>query len=201
MKKIQILLVAFSGVLLATPALAQQRGGYIGAGFMSSSTNNASDFATAANGLSGSGDKSATGLKVYGGYMFGRYGVEGGYYELGTYNVKFGATTTDKFKTTAITVSAVGSFPLGTAFNLNGKLGLAFTNADYTCVQACGAPFVNTSKSDVAPLLGIGVGWQATRNFSLHGDLEIFTGVRHAAGGVEDKSDYTAFSVSAQYNF
>jgi OOP family OmpA-OmpF porin len=198
----RILLVVLSGMFLATPALAQQRGGYVGAGIVSASTDNASDFATTVNGPAGSGDKTATGLKVYGGYMFSPYvGVEAGYYDLGTYDVKFGATKTDEFKTTAFAVSAVGSWPLGTAFNLNGKLGLAFTSVDYTCVVACGGPFVNTSKSDVSPLLGIGVGWKATRNFSLRADLEYFSDVNHAVSNVESKFSYTAFSVSGQYNF
>jgi len=201
MKKIRILLVMLTSAFLATPALAQSAGGYVGAGFLSASTNNASDFATAFNGPTGSGDKSATGLKVYGGYMWGRYGVEAGYYGLGTYEVKLGGTKTDEFKTTALTVSGVGSWPLGTAFNLNGKLGLAFTSVDYTCVVGCGGLFVNTSKSGVSTLLGIGLGWQATKDFSLRADLELFTGVKHGVSTVEAKYGYTAFSVSGQYNF
>lgn len=200
MKKIRILLVVLSGMFLATPALAQT-GGYVGAGFLSASTNNASDFATA-EGPGFSGDKSATGLKVYGGYMWGRWGVEGGYYDLGTYDIKFGGAKTDKFKTSAITVSGVGSWPLGTAFNLNGKVGLAFTSADYTCVLGCGGPiFVDTKKSGVSLLVGGGVGWQATKSFSVRGDLELFNNVKHAAGIASNDASYTTFSVSAQYNF
>src|SRR6266571_2343091 len=188
MKKIRILVVVFSGVLLATPALAQQGGGYVGAGFLSASTNNASDFADV---FGGKGDKSATGLKVY-----------GGYYDLGTYDVKSGATKTDEFKTSAFAVSAVGSWPFGTEFDFHGKLGLAFTSADYTCKVVCGGPvFVNTSKSGSSLLLGVGVGWKATRNFSLVADFELFSKVKHAAGIASNDADYTTFSVSGQYNF
>ncbi len=202
MKKIQILLVVLSGMFLATPALAQQGGWYVGAGFLSASTDNANDFAKVFV-VNGTGDKSATGLKVYGGYMFRPYlGVEAGYYDLGSYDVKSGATKTDEFKTSAFAVSAVGLWPFGTGFNLHGKLGLAFTSADYTCKVACGgAVFVNTSKSDVSPLLGIGVGWKATRNFSVVADLELFSSVNHAAGIASNKADYTVLSVSGQYNF
>ncbi|SRR6266567_5106309 len=200
MKKIRILVVVFSGVLLATPALAQQGGGYVGAGFLSASTNNASDFADV---FGGKGDKSATGLKVYGGYMFRpNLGVEAGYYDLGTYDVKSGATKTDEFKTSAFAVSAVGSWPFGTEFDFHGKLGLAFTSADYTCKVVCGGPvFVNTSKSGSSLLLGVGVGWKATRNFSLVADFELFSKVKHAAGIASNDADYTTFSVSGQYNF
>ncbi len=202
MKKIRILLAALSSVFLATPALAQSAGGYVGAGFLSASTNNASDFATVVAGPGFSGDKSATGLKVYGGYLWGQYGVEAGYYGLGSYEVKSGGTKTDEFKTTAFTVSGVGSLPLDKAFNLHGKLGLAFTSADYTCVVACGGPiFVNTKKSGVSPLLGIGLGWQATNSFSLRADLELFNNVKHAAGIQSNDASYTALSVSGQYNF
>jgi hypothetical protein len=193
--------VVLSGLFLATPALAQQGGGYVGAGFVSASTNNASDFASAFV-VNGSANKSATGLKVYGGYLWGRYGLEAGYYDLGTYDVKSGGVKTDKFKTSAITVSGVGSLPLGNAFNLNGKLGLAFTSADYTCVLGCGgAIFVNTSKSGVSLLLGGGLGWQATKSFSLRGDLEFFNNVQHAAGIAKNDASYTTLSVSGQYNF
>jgi OmpA-OmpF porin, OOP family len=201
-KKIQLLLVVLLGAFLAIPALAQQRGGYVGAGFLSASTDNAADFSKAANGSGASGDRSATGLKVYGGYMIRPYvGVEAGYYSLGTYDVKAGAAKTDEFKTSAFAVSAVGSWPLGAAFYVHGKLGLALTSVDYTCVQACGGVFVSTSKSDVSPLIGVGVGWRATRNFSLVADLEIFSGVNHAVSSDEHKADYSTLSVSAQYNF
>ena len=199
MNKIRILFVVLSGVFLATPAFA---GGYVGAGFLSASTKNADDFSAAANGPGGSGDKSATGLKVYGGYMWGRYGVEAGYYGLGTYEVKGGGVKTDEFETTAIAVSAVGSWPLGTAFSLNGKLGVAFTSADYKCVQGCGGPiFVNTKESGSSLLIGIGVGWQATKSFTVRGDFEVFTNVKHAAGIASNEANYNTFSVSGQYNF
>lgn len=201
-KTIRVLLVVLSGLFLATPASAQQQGGYIGAGFMSVSTDNANDFAPF-NGPGSTGDQTATGLKVYGGYMWGRYGLEAGSYDLGTYDVKNGAgAKSDQFKTSALTVSGVGSWPLGNALNLYGKVGLAFTTADYTCVLGCGGTFVNTSKSDVSPLIGIGLGWQATKGFSLRGDLEIFTNVRHAVGTLlTNDASYTVLSVSAQYNF
>jgi hypothetical protein len=200
-KKIRILFLVLCGVFLATPALAQPLDGYVGAGFVSVSTKNASDFADAFV-VNGSGDKSATGLKVYGGYLWNGYGLEAGYYDLGTYEVKLGGIKMDEFKTTAFTVSGVGSWPLGTALNLNGKVGLAFTSADYTCVQACGGTFVNTSKSGVSALLGIGLGWQATKSFSLRADLEHFFDVKHAAGTLlTNDASYTALSVSGQYNF
>jgi len=201
MKKIRILVAVFFGVLLATPALAQV-GGYVGAGFLSASTDNANDFGKAIIPPE-TGDKSATGLKVYGGYMFRPYlGVEAGYYDLGTYDVKAGSLKTDEFKISALAVSAVGLWPFGTGFNVHGKLGLAFTSADYTCKVGCGGlVFVNTSKSDVSPLLGVGVGWKATRNISVVADLELFSSVKHAAGIASNDADYTVFSVSGQYNF
>jgi len=201
-KKIQILLVVLSGVFLATPALAQQ-GGYVGAGFLSASTKNADDFAVVFTGPGASGDKSATGLKVYGGYMWGRYGLEAGFYDLGTYDVKNSVgTKTDEFKTSAVTVSGVGAIPLNPALNLYFKLGLAFTSAVYTCKVGCGGPvFVNTSQSGVSTLLGVGLGWQVTRTFVVRGDLEIFDNVKHAAGIASNDATYTTFSVSGQYNF
>ena len=204
MRKILTLLAALAAALLMTPAQsqAQTSGAYAGVGVMSVWTNNAKEFARSTYGFSGSGDDTATGLKVYGGYLWpSRFGVEVGYYDLGSYDVKDFGAKTDEFALNAFTVSGVFAMPIGRNFDFNAKAGIAFTNADYTCVSGCGFPYVNTSKSGTAGVLGAGVGWRIAPNFSLRADYEYFGDVRHAVGSIEADYGYGALSLSAQVRF
>lgn len=202
MQKILPLLAALAVACLMTPAQAQTRGGYAGAGVMSVWTNNAKDFASATYGFTGSGDDTTTGFKVYGGYLWpSRFGFEVGYYDLGSYDVKDFGAKTDEFAVNAFTVSGVFAMPFGGNFDFNAKAGIAFTNVDYTCVTVCGFPYVNTSKSGTAGVIGAGVGWRVAPNFSLRADYEFFGGVRHAVGSIEADYDYGAFSLSALVRF
>jgi len=202
MQKTLPLLAALTAACLMTPAQAQTPGSYAGIGVMSVATDNASDFASAIYGASGSGDDSTNGLKIYGGYVFpNRFGIEAGYYDLGSYDVRGFGILQDEFKVSAFAVSGTYTLPMGASFDAIFKLGLAFTSADYTCVTGCGGAFVNTSESGAAGLLGAGVGWRVAPNFTLRADFEVFSGVPHAAGGQDVDYDYTAFSVSGQFNF
>jgi len=199
MRKILALLAALAAASLTTPAQAQTSGAYAGVGLMSVSTDNARDFAAT---YATSGDGSATGFKIYGGYLWpSRFGIEVGYYDLGTFEVRTGTAKSDEFKTNAMAVSGVFATPFAPNFDFNAKLGIAFTNVDYTCVTACGGIFVNTSKSGVAGVLGAGVGWRVAPNFSLRADYEVVSGVTHSVGGLEADYGYGALSVSAQLKF
>ena len=198
MRKILPLLAALAAACLMTPAQAQSPGGYAGVGIMSVTTDNASEFA-AVNATSG--ERTATGLKVYGGYMWNRFGVEAGYYDLGSYDVFTGGAKTDEFATTATAVSAVFAMPFANQFAFNAKLGIAFTSADYTCISLCTSSIFSSSKSGIAGLFGAGVGWRPAQNFTLRADLEIFSDILHRAGVFEAYYPYSAFSVSGQFNF
>ncbi len=204
MKQATFLVALFAGAFLAAQAQAQMApmrasGGYAGAGVMTVHTDNAKEFA---NTFGGTGDDTATGLKVYAGYLWpSRFGIEVGYYDLGSYEVKNAGAKTDEFAVNAFTVSAVFATPIGRNFDFNAKLGIAFSNADYTCFTLCGGNFVNTSKSGTAGLLGAGVGWRIAPNFSLRADYEWFGGVKHAVGALEVDYGYGALSLSAQLKF
>jgi OOP family OmpA-OmpF porin len=205
MKRILPLLAALAAIFLVNPAQAQMRhsGGYAGVGAMSVSTDNASDFAAVFIGPAGSGDKSATGLKVYGGYVFpSRFGIEGGYYDLGTYEVRTGGAKSDEFQVSAFAVSGTYTLPMGASFDANFKLGLAFTSVDYSCISGCGGLFFSSSKSGVAGLMGAGVSWNAAPNMAVRADFEYFGGVPHAVGSLPEANyGYGVFSLSAQYQF
>lgn len=199
MRKILPLLAALAAACLVTPAQAQTDGGYAGIGVMTVSTDNARDFAAT---FATSGDGSANGLKIYGGYLWpSRFGIEVGYYDLGSYEVRTGTAKSDEFKTNAMAVSGVYATPFAGNFDFNAKLGIAFTNVDYSCVTGCGGIFVNTGKSGVAGVFGAGVSWRVAPNFSLRADYEVIGGVTHSVGGLEADYGYGALSLSGQVKF
>jgi OmpA family protein len=199
MKK--VLLLPLLAACFAVPAQAQTQGGYIGLGALSASTDNAREFALVFGGTSA--DKTASGMRVYGGYLWNQYGIEAGYYDLGTYEVKEGALKSDDFKVSAVTVSGVLAIPLGSSVTLNGKLGIAFTSVKYRCypmVVSC-ATTPDTTESDIAAIFGAGIGWRPVRNFTLRADLESIGEVSHAAGLNTGLYPYTVLSISGQVNF
>jgi OOP family OmpA-OmpF porin len=206
MRKI-LLLLAACGAGLAAPVQAQVQGGYFGAGALSAFTDNARDFASA-SGATGA-DRSASGFKAFGGFLWqNRFGIEGGYYDLGRYEVTTGGVKSDDFSISAFAVSGVIAAPLGSSLLFTGKLGLAFTTAKFRCFRFCGfnenaldVDLVDTKVTDVSGLLGAGLGWRVSRNFSLRADFEYLGDVTHAVGLLEANFPYRVFSVSGQVNF
>jgi hypothetical protein len=199
LKRLLFLLLPLLAAAFAAPAHAQRQGGYFGAGALHASTDNAREFALAFGGTSA--DKTADGLKVYGGYLWNQFGIEAGYYDLGTYDVRTGTVKSDEFKVSAFAVSGVLAMPMGSRFTLNAKAGVAFTSVDYRCFAACGGNFVDTGESNVAGLLGAGVAWRPAPNFSLRADFEYLGDVTHSVGLLEAQYPYRIFSLSAQLNF
>jgi hypothetical protein len=200
MKKTAMLFALLAGALLATQASAQ--GAYAGVGVLQASTTTAEDFAAVFIGPGGSADGSASSFKVYAGYQWAsRFGVEAGYYDLGTYEVSTFGVKTDEFATTAFAISGTYALPMGTSFDLGFKFGIAFTNADYTCFSACGYPLISSGRSSSAGLFGVGVGWRLAPNFGLRADFEYFTGVEHSVGGIIGIYDYPTWSLSGEVRF
>jgi hypothetical protein len=198
MRKLLLLLLAACGASLAAPVEAQMQG-FFGVGGLAAQTDNAREFAREFGGTSA--DRSADGMKIYGGYQGRQFGVEAAYYDLGTYDVRAGTAKRDDFSVTAFTVSGMLALPLGPSFYLNGRLGIAFTSANYRCYFACGGDFVDTSESGVTGLIGGGIGWRITRNLSLRADFESIGPVSHAVGLIEAEYDYQLLSVGLQADF
>jgi hypothetical protein len=194
-----------AGALAAAPACAQSRGpggAYIGFGAMQTYTDNATAFAWSAIPFGGDADSSATGTKVYGGYVFpSRFGIEVGYYDLGTYDVRTFGVKSDEFSTTALAFSGTYGMPINPKVDLLFKLGIAFTDAQYRCFSSCGWPFVDTKHSDIAGLMGIGLGWRVAPSFSVRADYEYFGGVIHAVGSMQGNYGYSAVSLAGQFHF
>jgi hypothetical protein len=204
MKKTAFIAALLVGVLLGAQVQAQTRGtgGYFGAGVMQTYTDNASDFAWYSIPAGGSAEGSATGFKVYGGYVWpARFGIEVGYYDLGTYDVYTFGAKSDEFRTTALAFSGTFSLPFNPSAELLLKFGLAFTDADYRCLSSCGWPYVDTTYSDLAGIMGIGVGWRIAPSFSMRADWEYVGPVTHSVGGMIGEYGYSAVSIAGQFHF
>ena len=204
MRKAAFFVALLASALLAAQAHAQARGtgGYFGAGAMQVYTDNATEFAYFAIPAGGSADSSATGFKIFGGYVWpSRFGVEVGYYDLGTYSAYTFSTKSDEFKSSALAFSGTFSMPINPSVDVLLKLGFAYSDVDYRCFAFCGGNFVDTSHTDIAALMGIGLDWRIAANFSVRADWEYFGGVIHYTGGLMGEYSYSAVSIAGQFRF
>jgi OOP family OmpA-OmpF porin len=139
MKKIAI--AALLSTFIAAPALAAN--GYIG-------------LSAGQNKMDVSGVKESIAFSVFGGYSYNEYiAAELAY-------VNFGSADTNtagvSLKGSAASLSAVGSYPLGTDFSLFAKLGYASTS-----IEATGGS--SETKDDLT--YGIGAQYNASRDIGV----------------------------------
>lgn len=145
MKKIGMLFAVLAGAIAAGQSQAQQSTAYLGIGGGAVWTDAATSVARPTPGNMHD-EQIPNGLKIYGGRMWDHVGVEFGYYKLGKYDIiNVGGAVQDQLSTSAFAVSGVYSAPIGQGYVFNGKIGVAFTQAEYDCKVVCGAtPFINT---------------------------------------------------------
>jgi OmpA-like transmembrane domain len=201
MKKFSILAAVLGAVFAAGQAQAQSTTTYIGISGGAVYTDATTNVTTITGGMH---DESVpNGLKVFAGRLWGAYGVEFAYYDLGKYDfVDAGGATTDQLKTSAFAVSGIYSTPLGQGYSFNAKLGVAFTDARYDCKVSCGTPpFVDTTQKGTSSVYSIGLGWQAANSVMLRADFEHFGALHHAISTNRFKSPYDMFSLGVQFQF
>lgn len=194
MKRTAIVIAALAGALLASHAQAQQpgRGGYLGIGYGSVWSKGG----TIGNTIS---EDTVAGGRIFAGYMTSEYlGLEVGLHNLGKYEaLEIGTgVKTDEFKTTAVSVAGVLSVPVGGGYYFNGRLGLAFTNVEYDCLQDCVGTFVDAKKRGTSGLLGLGLGARLGQSIEARIDFDHFGSVHHAVGNTEYKDSYDILSVN-----
>jgi hypothetical protein len=199
-RRTAILIAVLAGALLASQAQAQEPGqGYFGIGFGAVWSDGASPYANTLD------DGTTAGAKVYGGSMWDRFGLEVGLYGLGKFDVNLGGAKLAETATTAVAVSGVMAVPLGGGYSFHGKLGLAFTQAEFTCSGAqCATqspPGVNTKKRGTSGLLGLGIGAKLGQDIMMRIDFEHFGNVHHQISNTEYNDGYDMLSVSLQFNF
>ena len=199
MKRTAILIAAMAGALLASHAQAQEPGqGYFGIGYGAATTDGTSPYDNTLD------EDTAGGFKIYGGSMWERFGIELGFYNLGKYDVNFGGAKIAETKTAAVAVSGVLATPLGGGYSFHAKLGLAFTQAEFSCISLCGTGnpvLADTKKRGTSGLLGIGLGARIGQNVLARIDYEHFGSVHHQISTTEYTDGYDIFAVSLQFNF
>lgn len=202
MKRTAILIAALAGLLLTAQAQAQApgKGIYFGIGGGTVWSKGGQVYADTVN------EDASTSGKVYAGYMSDdNWGMELGLHSLGRYEIEFANAKISDMKTTALTVAGVYTRPLfDTGYNVNMRLGLAFTDARYTCASSCGVGTpanVDTKKRGISGTIGLGIGALITQNLSMRVDFDHFGDVRHQVDFTEFNESYDVFSVSLQLRF
>ena len=153
-------------------------------------------FAFESNGaevLSGSStfDDSDTSFSLFGGYRFSEYfAVEAGYVDFGTVEYRSSgmvdligspmpATYSIDFEAKGFTATAVGSVPLGTAFDLHGRAGILFadTKITETASIASFSDRFSYSANSQDFFYGLGVGLHLAQHWSFSLDWQQFKDV------------------------
>src|SRR5574341_463084 len=185
-------------MLIAAHAQAQGNGLYFGAGGSSNWSHGGAVYNDTVN------EDVSAGGKAYLGYRWDRAAMEFGFTHLGKYESHFLGAQVGEMETRAITVSGVYAWPLVPGYSLGAKLGLAFTEADYTCVSLCGTGVplnVNTKKRGLAGVLGFQGYIHMTSNFMVRVEFEHYGNVKHQVDTTEFNEAYDVLTVGLQLNF
>jgi len=199
-----VLTAALAAALPAKAALAQESPGsfYLGASGAAVYTDASKSLESITGGVRD--DSVPNGGKVYGGFMRDRWGMEFGYYYLGTYDILTApaGTLQDQMKTSALVVAGAYQAPIAGGWDLVLRLGVAFTQAEYDCKLGCGTlPFVDTKEKGTSGMWGAGVNVRMTQSFSLLMEYEHIGNVHHSVGNIGFKDGYDMFSVGVQVQF
>ena len=205
MKKIGTTIALLAGVLLGSQALAQAPGqSYFGASFGSVWTEGGSPYT-----VNVVNEDTVAGFKAFAGSMlWNEFGLELGYYNLGTYETVFTGTNRPfmEAETSAFTINGVYTTPLGPGYAFHAKAGLAFTLYEASCRDAaiCATSnpvMVNTKNRGVSGMLGIGISANLAKDLAVRVDFEHIGSVHQAVGNTDFKDGYDFLSVGLQFTF
>ena len=111
-------------------------------------------------------DESDTAFKVFGGYRGANFGFEAAYHDLGKPSeTQLGMTAA--IEASGLELSAAGFFAASSNVDLFGKIGVFMWDAD---VSLTGFPTVSDDGSNL--MLGFGVQYKPTQNFSIRGEYQ-----------------------------
>lgn len=160
--------VAFA--LLSSPALAQDKGLYLGLGA------GMSEYKDACDDISGPGvscDDSDTATKIFGGYQFNRnFAVEVGYTDLGKASASQAGVGSASVEASGFEILAVGIAPLNPQWSIYGKAGIFQSEVDLKVSPGLGS---NESESGTDLTYGFGVSWDMTKNFALRVEYQVYS--------------------------
>ncbi|MFM9967142.1 MAG: outer membrane beta-barrel protein [Burkholderiales bacterium] len=195
------------------PAFAQPQldtGLYLGGGYGFGKAGVRTDGIAAAlqrNGfttVTTSADESSEGWKLFAGYQFHRnIAFEAGYADLGKFSAFAvtipAGTTRQTYNSTGWGADLIAIWPFGNGFSIYGRGGVLFSETRTNIVNT-GAVRSRTSEaknSDVGYKLGMGLGYDFTRNWRVRGEWE-----RYNVANIGDgHANVDFFSVSLLYKF
>ncbi len=177
-------LALFAGLATAAPMkVVHEDGWYVGAnGGITQST---IDQQRITNSLHSTGftvtgfsvDEEDSGYKFFGGYQFGHFALEGGYFDLGTH--AFTATTTlpsgtlsGQLEVSGLSLDLVGTMPLSNRVSLFGRIGATRSEADAMFAGTGGVNVADPTFSKRATNIKYGAGAQFGLTERLHVRLE-----------------------------
>jgi OOP family OmpA-OmpF porin len=166
-------------------------------------------------------EDSDTSLALFAGYHFNQYiAVEAGYIDLGaaeyratgTVNppgpiVSVPFTTSIDVESTGFTLTGLGRLPIGTSFDVHGRLGFLFADTDLTVglSVASGSDSRTETLDSIGAFYGVGAGYSFGEHWSLSLD---FTRYDNVGDENEDDDvrteagfDVDALSFSAMFRF
>ncbi len=153
-------------------------------------------------------DDTDTGWKLFGGYNFSpNFAVEGSYADLGELSIKsrvtspVAATVNTSWEAKTWTLSVVGILPLGYNFDVFGKVGMHYWDADLSATATSGASAASASDDDNGTdlMYGIGADYNFTNNFALRVEWELYQNI--GDDNSTGESDVDLWSAGVQYSF
>lgn len=216
MKRSVLSITAGLAMLAATAAQAQ---GYVGA---------AAGWAKIDAGCSdiraegGTCDNTSTGGKVYGGYKFtSNWAVELVYFDWGKLKAEyveeavtgglrsplevspiFLVDVSAKLRATGFGVGVAYFMPFASNWSGVARLGVARNRGKVTATVSDGeiTESDSTSKSEMFPYFGVGIGYHVTPNLAITGEVD-FSRVKYGADGDYQKDDVRLISIGLRYAF
>lgn len=159
--KVSVLIAALALTFMTSAALAE--GFSVGASVGSSKI----EIDDSSSGIAFDG--SDVGWKVFGKYMFNdNWGLEAGYVDFGNPDDNIMGVDID-IEADGIAAFLIGSYPASESFDLFGKAGYVFWDAE---ISSPGVPSESDDGSDLA--LGIGAAFNTSDTFSILGEWEWF---------------------------
>ncbi|MGZ5818323.1 MAG: outer membrane beta-barrel protein, partial [Burkholderiaceae bacterium] len=188
------------GLLSGVAHAADQSGVYIGVGGGIAASNVVEQGFTYSSTTKK--DTTTSGIKVFGGYSWGMWGVEVGQYEFGKYSIAgvSGGSSEDEYRLSASAIAAAGNFPLGKTLDLTARLGIASAAVKYHCVTLC-AGLPDRSTTSTVPVFGVGLKWNVLENVGLRVDFDGIGGASSKFGTNERKVNASLLSVGIQATF
>jgi OOP family OmpA-OmpF porin len=196
------LFVLAAGCMLTvvSTAHAEESGWYVGAGFAQSWIEvNEGPFLQ-------SDDDRMDAWSLTGGYRFNSwFAVEAGYTSLGT--MRFHSDTSvpgvfdvdTKLKIEGFNAALVGTLPLGTAFDVHGRLGVLAADSDLNVSFPDNGFRRSSSVNDRAVFYGAGVAWRVNQNWSLSLDYQRYQDVGNDRDSLE--ADVETLGINALFKF